>query len=472
MKQLLLVASLLLSIGSPHFYAFANSISAHGNSDVTPLEEVQSFLHEQSIIRIGISKAPGNGHQSAGATVITRLRELGYQGLIEVVYDEDVAHKLEYLIPPFQENLGFQQVAEKKLAFIPKTKLSSIAPYTVNLGLMGADDKGWIADDLNVQNLLTLQPLGWKNPTTLSRKGLPVEHFDHLRSLGFIFSPPQPSDTSLFLQQEMAHISEFRKKIVGLNAIIDQRDESEIAPVYGHFIREGWQLVHYLRGLQWAITHYPGLFEKKIVVPVFSRFSDLEWQDAAREVDQLRKGIRSKTISTVTSETIKALSAGQILVVNVGPVTKSVFDYFYEISTIAPVVEGKNSINLMKILGRPYLPSVDFETFFWDRNVRPNPVVRRAASAMWTSNGIAPRTIASQIGRFIAEAKNPHSDVYRLFSQPGAQLDPVTNDKFIQGLLILVDRLKTKQRLGSSPFPARGVQFYPPLVCEAILMEK
>jgi hypothetical protein len=67
-------------------------------------EALKNFLNQQSVIRIPITDSGGFGHQSAAATLITRLRQLGYEGQIEVVYElsYNLKNKFPYLFPPFE----------------------------------------------------------------------------------------------------------------------------------------------------------------------------------------------------------------------------------------------------------------------------------------------------------------------------------------------------------------------------------
>ncbi len=129
----------------------------------SPLNDFSTIRH-LPLIRIAITSAPGNGHQSAAATVYTRLRQFGFSGHIEIIYPLDAKEKLPYLIPPF-DSLGSdnQFFSEQKLSFVTWREFKenpSKYPLT-DLGIMGADDYNKTALDLRVKRFLKLQPFGW-----------------------------------------------------------------------------------------------------------------------------------------------------------------------------------------------------------------------------------------------------------------------------------------------------------------------
>ncbi len=122
------------------------------------------------LIRIGITNAPNNGHQSAGITVINRLRELGYRGRIEVIFSPATKSLLSFLYPPFSaQGPDVQSYEDQRITFISKSVFdspenSSIATR-VPLVIMGADDAGMSAEDYKSDTMLKLQPLNWAVPT-------------------------------------------------------------------------------------------------------------------------------------------------------------------------------------------------------------------------------------------------------------------------------------------------------------------
>ena len=450
MQQILFKCSLLLALAGTGSISVANydvfaPPSALNDANIT---KVQAFLQSQQVIRVGISKAPGNGHQSAGATVITRLRELGYQGLIEVIFHEGVADKLEYLIPPYRSSRLPLFSQEKNIRFIPKRLLRAAARQTVPLGIMGADDWDWAPADLNVQTLLTLQPLEWSQPSTLRSIGYPVYKLEHLSRLGFIFSPPNPPSIDDFIRVEMSHLPVLQKKVTGLQTILKARPKSELGAVYGLSIPKGWQLINYILGIGWALSKDPAAFKDGgIILPVLSQFKVSQWQAFAERAKEIPH-VETIAVEDITEEKVRSLRRGQILIVNVGPVAKSVFEYLYAASEIPPIVEGKNSANFMQILGFPYLPSSPRTSFHLRSSLKdPSGAFVPGGEIAITAGEalLTPTEDAQLIGRFILAVKDPRSDLRRLFAQSHSELDPIAHDKITQGLLAVIDRFESKE---------------------------
>ena len=123
------------------------------------------------------------------------------------------------------------------------------------------------------------------------------------------------------------------------------------------------------------------------------------------------------------------LQRGEILIVQVGAVSKAIFEMFYQYSTIAPVVEGRNSMNLMHLLGRPYLPSADEEGYQFRRVPK---IAERARLAMQML--FFPNQSTADLGSFIVEAKKPESKLNSFFSSLRIEAQDLSSDKLFQGL--------------------------------------
>ncbi len=92
-------------------------------------DTVLSFLTNIPLIRVPVVQAPGLGHQSAAVTVVTRLRQLGYQGHIQVVYENSaVAEKLTRLMPPF----NYSKTDAQSIAEFPELNLSFISLHKLS----------------------------------------------------------------------------------------------------------------------------------------------------------------------------------------------------------------------------------------------------------------------------------------------------------------------------------------------------
>ena len=419
----------------------------------TEPEQVRAFLNEHPVIRIGITEAPGAGHQSAGATLVTRLRQLGYQGTLQIVHHNQVRPQLEFLFPPFVALNGpFQDFPNLGLQFFEAEVFKRMHENNrVPLGIMGADDYELGPEFLNVDILLTLQPLLWNKAPILKIRGRDPEPLEDLQSLGYVFDLPSFHEPEEFLASEMSHTPDLSKKIPGLSLILNKKNPFEMAAIYGHYISRGWQLLSYLHGLVLAWDQKPAAFRGGILLPIFSELTPRERLEIYFRI--LKDNVLKKRVSYVKIEEpempdlLSRLHPGHILIVEVGAVSKRVFEHFYALSSLPPIVEGRNSINLMQLLGRPYLPSRKLESYHFQTDLEPinlpgGDLAFSAAEMIWSQDAhwnwrTDPLSNMPDLARFILAAKDPTSEIVELFANSREQLDPIKDDQVIQGILKL-----------------------------------
>lgn len=325
------------------------------------------------VIRIGITTAPGNGHQSASASVVTRLRKMGYTGKIQVVYDIQSKHKLGYLLPPFDPSgAGHQIYDSQNIEFMDSDYFNNckeIHCSEVKFAIIGADDFYTSHYDMRSEFLLTLQPYNWVEGSRITYSAADYEVYRFplhaLERLNHKFDHMAIDDIESFIKEEMSNLPELASKTDGLLHILSGSEKSELAFIYGHLVKRG-QALRYAAGILRAFQKAPHMFKGNAILPIINSLSDEEKVKLQRSIHQ------SSLASTVDyievtdprlGEKIKQLKPGHLLMVYVGPVTKSVFEYLFQSSTIAPLVEGRNSIGLMSSLGLPYLPSSVIENY-------------------------------------------------------------------------------------------------------------
>ena len=122
---------------------------------------VRNSLKSLSIVRVYIAEAPGLGHQGATLKMMKRLRELGFRGAFEVIYEDSAVKKLATLLPEFDAGgPPLQKVSSLKMTFRAQSDFAkdSEAPK-VFFGISGADDAGRTAGYIRVEYFLKLQPL-------------------------------------------------------------------------------------------------------------------------------------------------------------------------------------------------------------------------------------------------------------------------------------------------------------------------
>ena len=111
----------------------------------------------------------------------------------------------------------------------------------------------------------------------------------------------------------------------------------------------------------------PALFSKGVIVPLIN-FTTIKQKENIKELLKSNQVSKKVTFISVTDVDLgvkcRNLKQGEILLVDVGPVTKSIFEYFYKTASLPPTVEGMNSINLMQMLVPHIFPTIYRERWY------------------------------------------------------------------------------------------------------------
>gem|GEM_PF-6166370 len=441
------------------------------------LDSVYNLLKSLPKIRIGITRGGGAGHQSAGVTVIERLRDLGYQGPIEVIYDtEETGEKLKMLIPPFGgqkkgliqkfDNLNLTFIKGGKNFEIPK-KLR-VATDLQPLGIMGADDVATQPHHLNVKSLLVLEPPGWINKPHLmishENGQVTIQNLDDIRFLGIKLVLPSVENYNSFITSKLK-TSGLNDKEQFLKSLFNARQNLFILPVYSHGVRKSnTQLLILLKAL-FEVQHGTNRFSnsniivlvlneldagrlKRLKDSIDSHFNKLSWSGSVNayrydEIEILKKMVDFQRVSDKWDQ--------QINLVALGAVPKPLFENLFLNLNLPGIVEGLNSIELLKQTGLPYLPSASFESFHFSRQLYgpdPNPIselglsglLKEAASELLGPcdlENICKTTALSEFYRLGIDRSSPLWKVYQemQYEKGESQDDRETNDQLVQGLL-------------------------------------
>lgn len=433
------------------------------HAPAAPDDSLTELLNQLTDIRIIVSQGPNLGHESTAGTVFTRLRQLGYKGHIQVVYPDtfpSTREKLARVLPPFSvEGPVVQEYPEMNLSFIPRDKAEGTR---ATLGIVGATDELHIPlRKVGVDILITLQPLQWKTEKSFhkieyrtdSASGSRLQgYYKDLFQLGYVFELPRPTDLELFVHSNMDHDSELSAKAAGLITILNHA--RELMPVYGHNMANEWQLSITQMAASRAMVNRPDLFKSGVVVPVFNEFYNEKIQHFLAQ-HRNQNLVASDIQDPMLGEKIENLKPPQVLLVFTGRVSKPVFEYLYTRATVAPVIEGKNSTNLMQLIGKPYLPSSQNETFHFDQQDRSQMTAEETDAYLSTAlpalKGIAGLLEAEEdpnltvaaglVSDFIVQAKIAGSPLNQLFKTFMVREDDLEHDKLYQSLQLARERL-------------------------------
>lgn len=395
------------------------------------------FIQQFNVIRVGITKAAGHGHQAYAITVMKRLRELGFTGEFEVYYDPMVKAKLENLILGFKANgPDVQELpAPNRITVIEwrqdprpygnqqlSARSSPRGGRRAALGIMGGDDFQITPAQLNVDALIRVQPTGWRSGTiALDGQNLPEQwkEIDKARYLPSRTKKVEIKNVGEFLQSEMGHSEALRAKIPGLQALLENLNHLEMTSAYGLHNLGPKKLTNLIASIDAAGKSKPGLFKGPVVIPLLSTFDEGEWRLFNELLDKLPGGRPPLKIQSATAmeieATVKTLKLGEILLMSVGPVTQEVWNTLLEKSTLPPTVEGVTGRSLGTLRGRPFVAA---------GGVVPIPIADKGThdAARLAHNGLLNDESLNDLTNYIVKSMDANSDVSLAFEKAGSAI--------------------------------------------------
>ncbi len=441
--------------------------------------KILQLLRGHEVIRLFVNSAPGYGHQAASVTVLKRLRHLGYEGRVELVYQQDTKAKLGNLLPGFNpRGKDVQTLAALGVTAISNEDFRKYGgSREVKLGITGAQDQYEDIFKMGLKQYLRLQPKNWAGYNSLWTKETGVVELDpEFEKLGYVYDIPSPADPDAFVKQELSGTKNLSRKTAGLNAVLAGQTNYELLPAYGL----GENGVHKLRNLIGAVheaqTSSPASFRGGVVVPLISNLntrelielgrndsasvsragwarSGLNWLRHALGLPfevRLASGAKARVVSVRAPNLVRELrelKPGDILVVRVGALPQSVFEYVFSQASMPATVAGHNASNLMHLLGKPYLNTVgDQAPGVAALPAEERQLISDAHSIFSTSDS------ARRAAEFIVQAMDRNSSLSRFYAGLRPAPASLAADKLARGLLRLQELLEDEQRqAGQTP---------------------
>ena len=333
--------------------------ATHSRADDTDIQRHQeehsdllSFLNQNDTIRVFVGVSPGYGHQGHHLTLITRLRELGFNGQVHVVYDNSDqfmmhrrifnmfnrkisvnlrsnALKFGDLLEGFDPNLKYQELKNniiyEDLEHFEKSDAKRIA-----LGMSAGIDKTKnVAQTLNSETAIVLNHAYWFVPSYIvtlagNYQVLPRD----IQTMPIKI--PEPTE---------AKTPEILGKLDGSVGWM---------PVYG--IDREIDAEIFFRALDRSKDSLLKTFGNGVIVPVFGT-----------DVAQYQKILDSLGIHTASFDEVVTRgynSRNKLTVVEMGSVLNDEFYQYFSKANISPVVSGKNTMSLMEQKGIPYISAI------------------------------------------------------------------------------------------------------------------
>lgn len=411
-------------------------------------QELAHYLEGLDRVRVQIVVAPGHGHQSANVRLIQRLRELGFRGVVEVIYRENSSRQLLTLIPGFDPWQSHQLLSTPELGRLEMIPFEEFAKdrgrAEVELGFLGANDQPSSIYDyrvLRVKNLLQLQPRNWVrrgSDRIAWIEGPRMFDLGHLYRLGTTITPPDPSNVEALLAPLQNGKAFFR-------AFFDQAPRLDVMPAYSIDFTEKPEKVMdmVLGGLRAAMTDHPERFTKPIVIPIFTVIRD-DKQRASFDAFLRAQDVQVLTATGTTApKRLYELAPREVLAVHVGATPPPLFEAVVSRATLPVILEGKNLTQMALDHGLPFLNVIgsqrDIDQEMYDRKPgdRVYSLVNGAFNAFDDRLSRFGHVEKKAIGSFIAQTLDPESSLRRFFREQRADPASLNRDLLAQALLEL-----------------------------------
>lgn len=402
--------------------------------------EIRQYLSSLKLVRVHIVAAPGHGHQIANLHAIMRLRELGYQGRIEAIYEPTVERQLKNLVEGFNPELNDQTTQTAALGRVRWLGNATSDPVVkaekASLAIEGASDQPFEQSlfwRMNTEVILQLQPRQWWQRGVrqiVLKSGLETISLEYLSNLGI----PTREDPS------------WREKLSAypfLDLLVSELPKWDMLPAYSvdYPFQTGEMIKRIVQGLQAAIKAKPAAFSKPIVVPVFSEFLDESKRVSfSNGLSELGIAYLSATDPNIAGK-LRQLSAGQIVFVQVGPTPSEVFEAVFARATLPALVLGKNLTSKMFDLGLPFLSVIgrtaglELVSSIWTADTRS--LVYGAFQEL-DDRSPTYKLPPNAITKFFIESKNTRGDLRQGFKAKMAQPESLNEDLLGQSLLELI----------------------------------
>jgi hypothetical protein len=380
--------------------ALALLITYNAQAAAASTQSVDDFLQKQTLVRVCLSRGPGMGDQANAANVMNHLRQMGYQGKFEVVYENEVVSavttvfNLPKTIPPVYDDANHHI---RFIEFNTYEKLLAADQIDVTNFSFGMGKSANTCDFENIHAKTYAHFVPYFDSRGLNHDATQIDADDLDEEITqidsgkkYLISPiPTYEQAKDFLHQTPVGKEVMMKK-PALQTLLDGIDTNQfnIMFVYGYTLQlygngelaNAGNILETLAGLRYAQLHGPAELKKPIIVAVFYDYKkDAEtilkfihsndWGDAempgsaeARAAVQALKLGDVLTIADIadpdTIRTIQTLPPNSILLLSMGAMPKTVFDGMYNHvgpNILPQVREGAGTFNTLVATGRPSL---------------------------------------------------------------------------------------------------------------------
>jgi len=339
---------------------------------------IKDYLKNSKVVRVYFANSPSMGHQSNTYQMMLQIREMGFNGKFEIIFNDDkngylstsdidlnTSQKMKYFFPEFIPNSpGIQSLDEGKLVFIPKSIFDK--DYNkwevADLAFTGGQDFDKMnATKIKAKAYLDLYPskFGGLHPETIS-------YFENNQSIDI--RAYNGLDTPAYIPKNLSEVENLlkMKDEVSKSVIAILKQGGITMPIYGlkgyhnlsPFGYADQRLVNIVKNVQEALSDSTNK-ETKLATSLFV-LNQLSEEDKINIKNGLKKLDPSIIVVdlTIGEPVINATDIrfkNKIIVYLTGGVPPDLFNYMITSSQLPPVGGGANFKQIMKQAKRPYL---------------------------------------------------------------------------------------------------------------------
>ncbi|MEV6207938.1 toxin glutamine deamidase domain-containing protein [Kitasatospora sp. NPDC051914] len=347
--------------------------------EVEARQEVARKLADQPSVTVVVASGPGSGHQAAAVNMIRSLRELGYDGQVNLVAPTNVRARLDRMLDT--DLLGGGQLHYAPDEFDPHGENTPAPVADGGLTLVAASDE-IEADGDNSKALLSytgadkavvLAPYAWGMSTraVFSRTEdgfgvLPLDGTVDKKNALFQQHVPAP-DPHAFANHQ------------NLQAMADRvtSGDVDLMPLYGLARltpdRQAGAPDYLAAGI-----HQAGLGKPAVLLQVGNH--DIPYAPPY-EQPWLKRADLSTLDADGVNRLLDSLGPDDVLVLRSGPLDQDAFEKVFQLGSLPAVQEGANTTGTSQLTGRPYFSPVTGTTPY------PEAVSSTAASDLSSRAG-------------------------------------------------------------------------------------
>lgn len=463
------------------------------NTDDTSVafKKVSEYIQSLAVVRFLFDSGFGFGNQAANANLIARLRDLGFNGIVEVIYPPDIKEKLSVLFNVKTDLPDDFFDAQSNIRFITAPAFLERRKETnpLALGMTGAMDFGYqktlsyllkktpffssfnsvSADYLNVDVFLQFSSYHGDRrdlPERIDNRLVFRNHSYPVRQVGSryqaLLTPIARGD---FARETLDKSTPLRN----LLAAIDKK-EIYVLPIYGYTAEKNpHNLLNLLLGVRYAQLH--GLSKPVVLALLFDLslevLNDLKklifsllWVSVSKNFDDpmaakvrssihnlaLDRAFHTVPLSNLSSSIISSWTNDDVVLISIGKLPRDSFNYFfaYQSSVMLPsVFEGASAFNLLSTTSkRPHLYCGGLDPY-WPLNFSSASVQLRNQFMNLTRHACQePKywltswkniDVAELIGMFLLQSQDPESELSKFFQEHYDEL--LKSDRIMSGLV-------------------------------------